>query len=148
MVYHNSWLDYIGFRTKLSSLLLVDIYLFSGFGKRCAGRNNIGSAISSHYKDAQLDVNVNDADNSQMNALSSSVKNFAEARSAGMIDAAMRAIRTVAIPSRMKIHFQPASPAIPSIFRMAEARRPASEINTGQGIRLSMHTSKCARQGC
>lgn len=58
------------------------------------------------------------------NCLSSSVKNLAVLRSAGIISHAMSAMNTVAIPSRMKIHRQPASFPTPSILMMAVASRP------------------------
>lgn len=61
---------------------------------------------------------------SQTNVRSSGVKNLADAKSAGIIIAAKRLKRTVASPSKIKIHRQPARPPTPSIFRIAVARRP------------------------
>lgn len=64
------------------------------------------------------------------------MKNLADAISAGMTSAEIRATMTVAIPSRMKIHLQPASPPIPSILMMADARRPGDNTLESMSIRL------------
>ena len=58
------------------------------------------------------------------NSLSSGLKNFADAMSVGRINVAMSPIKTVAMPSRIKIHRHPARPPIPSIFMIAKASRP------------------------
>jgi hypothetical protein len=58
------------------------------------------------------------------NSFSSSVKKFAPAMLSGRKKAAIKLATTVARPSRMKIHRQPARLPIPSMLRMAVARRP------------------------
>jgi hypothetical protein len=54
---------------------------------------------------------------------------LAEDISAGRKMAAIIPMRTVAIPSRIKIHRQPARPATPSILMIAVASNPGNRAN-------------------
>ena len=61
---------------------------------------------------------------SHANSLSSGVKNLAFARLSGKDTAEKMPIKTVAMPSRIKIQRHPARPPFPSILMMAVASRP------------------------
>ena len=69
-------------------------------------------------------VSARSSDHSRANSRSSSVKNLADWISAGRKSVEIRAMITVAIPSKINIHLHPARPPIPSIFIIAVESKP------------------------